>query len=167
MLLLFVISQALCRFEGNAYKTMSESWQAKTMACLMNGVSFVSRPEFNAVNPAFSFFLDRDNLCKQDLVGFIVNWATVLPLKYFVNRQRPEGYYPRWNSSFPSGHTTFCFTHAVILTHHYPELKVPMYLYATTVGFSRIYLKKHYPTDVIIGAVLGILTGYLTIKLVE
>lgn len=167
MFLIFVINQALCGFEENVYKTMSESLQAKPITCLMRGISFVSRPEFGIVNPAFSYFLGRDDLVKQDVAGFVVNWATVLPLKYFVNRQRPVTHGSRWNSSFPSGHTTFCFTHTVILTHHYPELKGPMYLYATMVGFSRIYLKKHYPTDVIAGAVLGIFTGYLVIKLVE
>ena len=73
MFLIFVISQALCGFEENAYKTLSESLQVKPIACLMKGISFVSRPEFSIVNPAFSYFLDRDDLVKQDVAGFVAN----------------------------------------------------------------------------------------------
>lgn len=146
---------------------MSESWQARPITCLMNSVSFVSKPAFNAAVPALSYFLDDEDFAEHDLIGIIANCATVLPLKYLVNRQRPDGYCSRWNSSFPSGHTTFCFTQAVIITRHYSELKVPMFLYAASVGLSRIYLKKHYPTDVIAGAILGILTGYLTVELID
>ncbi len=162
-----MLGQALCGFEENAYKAMSETWHPIPVTCLMEGVSFVSKPEFNAVIPSLAYFLDRNEFAKQDLAGVFSNVVTVFSLKYLVNRQRPDGPCPRWNSSFPSGHTTFSFTQAFIAAHHYPRFKVPLFTYAAVAGLSRIYLKKHYPSDVIAGALLGILTGYLTVELID
>ena len=53
--------------------------------------------------------------------------------------------------SFPSGHTLVCFEAASVLT---------AVVIAVLVAFSRLYLFVHYPTDVIAGAVLGILFGF-------
>jgi membrane-associated phospholipid phosphatase len=165
--LILIFSQALCNFEENIYNTISKDWQVKPVTYFMKGVSFVSTPAFDAVSPLALYICKKDTVAKHGLIGFLGNCATVFSLKYLVNRQRPEGEYSRWDSSFPSGHTTFTFSQAVIYSHHCPKLKVPLFLYAATVGFARIYLAKHYPTDVIAGAALGVLTGYLTVKLFE
>ncbi len=165
MILLFICSQALCNFEEDIYTTVSKDWQAKPVEYFMKGVSFVSSPAINAVPPAVFYFYDKKDVTKHGFIGFVGDCVTVFPLKYLVNRQRPQGEYDKWDSSFPSGHTTFAFTQAVVYSHHYPKMKLPLYLYATVVGFSRIYLGEHYPTDVIGGAALGLLTGYLTVKL--
>ena len=167
MIIFFIFSQALCDFEENTYRMVAENWQAKPVTCLMQGVSFVSEPEFNAAVPSLAFFLGKDEFAKHDLVGFCTNIITVFPLKYLVNRTRPAGPCSRWDSSFPSGHATFGFTQAVIIAHHYPEFRIPVFTYATIVGLSRIYLKKHYPSDILAGALLGIITGYLTVELID
>lgn len=167
MVILFIIGQALCGFEENTYRTIAEDWQVKPVTFLMQGFSFVSEPEFNSAVPSLAYFLERNDFAKHDLVGFCTNIVTVFPLKYIVNRTRPDGKCSRWDSSFPSGHTTFSFTQAFITAHYFPEFRVPVFTYAAVVGFSRIYLKKHYPSDVIAGALLGILTGYLAVELVD
>lgn len=167
MIWLLLCSQALCDFEGNVYTTISKNWQSKPINYFMQGVGFVSSPTIDILPPAIFYFADKKDVAKHGFVGFIGNCVTVLPLKYLINRQRPDGEHSRWNSSFPSGHTTFTFSQAIIYSHHYPNIRIPLYLYAITVGFSRIYLGKHYPTDVIGGALLGLLTGYLTIKLCD
>jgi len=167
MLILFILSQALCTFEENVYKVMSENWNVKPVTCFMKSVSFVAEPEFSAAVPSLAYFLDQNEFAEHDMVGVLADIVTVFPLKYLVNRQRPDGPCSRWNSSFPSGHATFSFTQAFIAAHHYPDLRIPLFTYATVVGISRIYLKKHYPSDIIAGAILGILTGYLTVELVD
>ena len=59
--------------------------------------------------------------------------------------------------SFPSGHATVSFACATILTFAIPRLVVPLYALAALVAFSRVYVGVHYPSDVVVGAVLGIL----------
>ncbi|MBR6801353.1 MAG: phosphatase PAP2 family protein [Eubacteriaceae bacterium] len=59
--------------------------------------------------------------------------------------------------SMPSGHTMMSFVCAEILGRNIPKSKIPAYAAAVLMGLSRIYLLVHYPSDVIVGAALGIL----------
>ena len=59
--------------------------------------------------------------------------------------------------SFPSGHATVSFACATILTFALPRLAVPFYALAALIAFSRVYVGVHYPSDVVVGAVLGTL----------
>lgn len=76
-------------------------------------------------------------------------------LKNAVNRPRPEGETDRSNSSFPSGHATGAFALATVFGHEYPKLAIPCYAAATGIALSRIYLGRHYPSDVLAGAIIG------------
>lgn len=65
--------------------------------------------------------------------------------------------------SFPSGHTLHCFIVATVLMYYDKRLGVPALVMAVLVGFSRLYLYVHFPTDVIAGAAIGIGIGILTV----
>ncbi len=164
-MLLFICSQALCNLEEDIYTTISRDWQTKPLEYFTQGVSYISSPMFNVLPPGILYLCEKRDIAKHGMIGFIGNCVTVLPLKYVINRERPNDDHGRWDSSFPSGHTTFAFTQAVVYSHHCPQIKFPLFLYAGIVGFSRIYQGDHYPTDVIGGAALGLLTGYLAIKI--
>ena len=74
--------------------------------------------------------------------------------KELVRRQRPNGSSHR---SFPSGHTSITFAVAEITRQLYGNAaSVPFYLLATNTALSRIHDNKHYPSDVVAGAGLGI-----------
>ncbi len=88
-------------------------------------------------------------------------------MKYTINRERPYDKHPDiipfsrdFTASFPSGHTTSAFATATTLTILKPEwyVIIPAYGYAVLVGYSRMHLGMHYPSDVIIGALVG--TGF-------
>ena len=72
---------------------------------------------------------------------------------------KPKGF------SFPSGHTFSSFAAATSIFIYHKEIgKIALFL-AALIGFSRLYLFVHYPSDVLAGAILGILTAVVLSKL--
>ena len=70
--------------------------------------------------------------------------------------------------SFPSGHTSSSFAAAAVFYRHLPKkLGFPAVILAGLIGFSRLYVGVHYPTDVIAGVLMGILLSYLAEYLVN
>jgi len=99
-------------------------------------------------------------------VGFI--------LKKAVDKDRPyvthpyiKNYREFSGSSFPSGSTALAFSTATSLSLSYPKwyVIVPSALYACTVGYSRLHLGAHYPSDVFAGTALGIGSAFASRKL--
>lgn len=104
-------------------------------------------------------------------VGIALNTAIAVGAKYAINRNRPYVNYPEIipiekeiTPSMPSGHTASAFNVATSLTLFYPKwyVAVPAYTWATGVGYSRMYLGVHYPSDVLVGALVGSGTAWLT-----
>ena len=116
------------------------------------------------------------------ILALILSSIAVGVLKYVVSEPRPFvtlenvrvltdealGYY----TSFPSGHTSGSFAFAVVVGLKYRirylgnlRLIYPLLIYAVVVGFSRIYIGVHYPFDVIVGAVIGVISAVIVLKL--
>ncbi|MFP5041224.1 phosphatase PAP2 family protein [Parasediminibacterium sp. JCM 36343] len=109
-----------------------------------------------------------------EIVGALaVNTVIAQGMKYAINRNRPYTKYPdiihpydasEEGKSFPSGHTSTAFALATSLSIEYKKwyVVVPAYAYAASVGYSRLYLGEHYPTDVLAGAAIGAGSAYLS-----
>lgn len=105
---------------------------------------------------------------KSLLIGLISSGVAVQILKHLFGRARPSvtfdtvfigpsvkyGY-----DSFPSGHTTMAFCFAFILSEYFPRYRSAFYLFAVIVGLYRIDGLSHFPSDVMAGALLGIIVG--------
>lgn len=94
-------------------------------------------------------------------ISLLGSAAVTTGLKYAINRERPTPPTERRNSSFPSGHAAAAFAAAAVFGDCYPRLAVPAYLFAGSVAYSRLYLRRHYPSDVVAGALIGILSAHL------
>ncbi len=67
----------------------------------------------------------------------------------------------RFNSSFPSAHSTLSWAAASVFAHEYPGWLSQLVVYggATAVSLSRVTARQHFPSDVLVGSVTGWLTG--------
>jgi undecaprenyl-diphosphatase len=61
--------------------------------------------------------------------------------------------------SFPSGHAATSFACATVLAVLVPRVRIPAFVLAAAIGYSRLYVGVHYPLDVLAGAVLGVGVG--------
>jgi len=102
-------------------------------------------------------------------VGGVITQA----LKYSINRPRPAvtyadiiAYEGEKTLSFPSGHTSLAFSTVTAVCLKYPKwyVIVPSCLWAGSVGYSRMNLGVHYPSDVLAGALLGAGSAFVTYK---
>ena len=106
------------------------------------------------------------------LLAFIISGAAVNILKLLVHRARPYTPDPRpdtWlgyvhNSafqSFPSAESATTFAVAFTLMGWYPALRWPLTVIALCVGVGRVLVGGHHPSDVMAGAILGVVVARL------
>ncbi len=124
----------------------------------------------------FSFFPDTRELGKAIVFALILHIILChFLLKNLIARPRPEfanqlsinkSKNPKKDYSFPSGHTCSSFI-AVSLFYLFGITGFYFVLFfALSVSFSRIYLGEHYPSDVLAGAIIGIVLGFLSFAII-
>ncbi|MCZ6679552.1 MAG: phosphatase PAP2 family protein, partial [Candidatus Poribacteria bacterium] len=92
--------------------------------------------------------------------AFIGTGVVVFGMKEVIRRKRPLDEQVG-DPSLPSGHTAFAFAVATVLGDRYPKFRIPLYVGAGLVGISRVYLGRHYASDVVAGAAVGTITSTL------
>jgi membrane-associated phospholipid phosphatase len=119
---------------------------------------------------------DDDMLKSAIYIGVSIGVGGVITqaMKYSFNRPRPItqsypnfiAYEPETTLSFPSGHVSLAFSTATALCLKYPKwyVIVPSALWASSVGYSRMNLGVHYPSDVLVGAIVGAGSAFVTYK---
>jgi len=111
------------------------------------------------------YFFLNDWLIKSMILEHIF-WRErpylILPQEIFANGESWQ------DSSFPSGHLAITLALITLFIYYYRRFWVWMagILLAILMAFSRIHNGMHYPSDVLAGAVLGILYGFLAIFII-
>jgi undecaprenyl-diphosphatase len=107
------------------------------------------------------------------LLAFAVERVVYWVIKNSLKRERPAEALPDFKShiiasdefSFPSGHTSAAFLFVTLLAFHFGPALVLLYPWAMAVAMSRVYLGVHFPTDTVMGAVLGSSLAFTTASL--
>ena len=119
-------------------------------------------------------FIQNDKSLKNKgyYIGATLLTSAVLTttLKFAIDRDRPFVTYPdiqkltgAGSPSFPSGHTSEAFATATSISLAFPKWYViaPSFLWASAAGYSRMHLGVHYPSDVLVGALIGSSSAWL------
>jgi undecaprenyl-diphosphatase len=109
------------------------------------------------------------------LLGSLLADLLSLVIRYAIGRDRPPIDYPDPvplvrlpdTPAFPSGHAATSFAAAALLSWLTPLPKVPLFVLAGLIAFSRVYVGVHYPLDAIGGALLGLAVATALRRLVE
>jgi undecaprenyl-diphosphatase len=150
----------------------------KALALAMPWVSHTANGYYYPAAPVILYLFNPSIACSFLLAGMVA-FAIELPVyklvKKGVKRHRPFECIagidwricPSDEFSFPSGHTAAAFVMATLISYFFPIIALPAITWALAVGFSRVYLGVHYPSDILAGLILGVfsaLAGLLVIN---
>ncbi|MCF7971907.1 MAG: phosphatase PAP2 family protein [Methylococcaceae bacterium] len=113
----------------------------------------------------------ENQLLQTILLALLIERPLYFVLKNGFKRNRPEAALADFTSiitpsdkfSFPSGHTSAAFLMATLLGFFMPSVAIPLYCWAALVGFSRVVLGVHFPTDILVGVILGVSTAFFSL----
>jgi len=117
---------------------------------------------------------ELEGLSSVALQSMLTSGALVMALKLAFHRERPEEQlsldpyrfngpsFSRDNLSFPSGHSVIAFSAAASISRYYGDIwyvSLPLYTAAGLTAWQRVFDQKHWPSDVLTGALIGIFVG--------
>jgi undecaprenyl-diphosphatase len=91
---------------------------------------------------------------------------TLRPRPFNVHQQISLRSIPLDQFSFPSGHTLHAVIFTLVATHYYPMLSLGLIPFTILIGLSRPILGLHYPSDVLVGALIGILISVISFSII-
>jgi undecaprenyl-diphosphatase len=115
---------------------------------------------------AFLFCVALIMITASDQTGFRLlkeYFARPRPFRALPGVLLPVGESGTW--SFPSNHAINNVAAAVFFSSVFPRYKIALFIAASLVALSRVYCGLHYPSDIIGGAMIGLLFGYVFVRL--
>lgn len=121
----------------------------------------------------FIFFWKKWKIIAQSfLAGIISRFGITEIIRFFWERSRP---FVENNvnliishdatGSFPSGHAAFYFAIATVVYFYNKKLGILFFIASFLMGVSRVFVGVHWPLDIVAGAVVGIFSGWIIVKL--
>lgn len=116
-------------------------------------------------------FIDKGRLDKFEMMVESIKAATAqypeMAAEWLAKYQYPDFVEKLTSFSFPSGHTSSAFAACAAILYLNRKIGIPAMVFAALMGFSRIYVEVHYCTDVIGGAVVGIIYAAIGVLLAK
>ena len=103
-------------------------------------------------------------VARHALYALVPTNAVVELTKWTVDRHRPEGSHKRSNASFPSSHAANAMAVAGVLGWHWRRAAPFLWGLGLTVAWSRVYLNRHFLSDIVIGALIGLAFAWLVTR---
>lgn len=164
-------------FDCRVVQRLFASNHRRLMTPMMVGLSRSANGYLYILLIAFLFLVDGElglSAFSRAFIGFAIELPVYFILKRLIKRPRPFQRMkniafvipPPDHFSFPSGHTAAAFLMAMILSAVFPGLLIPSLLWATAVGFSRVYVGVHYPTDIFAGMAMGLLIAVIPLWII-
>lgn len=108
-------------------------------------------------------------LTLYSIIFVFLSWMFTVCLKQIIKRPRPKDVDPNVKhkvkanfKAFPSGHATIMFSIcSVLFMLGMTNLLYSFGVFASLVSFSRIYLGAHYPSDILVGIIIGIVGPFI------
>lgn len=153
-----LINAGIYRYLASVSRYISRTGDGQLYVLLGAGIYFIGGLE--------------SNFLQTLLLAFVIERPVYFILKNSFKRNRPQAALKDFNSlvipsdqfSFPSGHTSAAFMVAAITGFYIPVLLLPLLLWAVLVGFSRVVLGVHFPTDTLMGMVLGVSVAMISLN---
>lgn len=150
---------------------IQEKTKCKTLDTIMPWISFSANGGLIWFTLLFAFYINGEKQIALAMLYALTIEAVIcnILLKPTVKRIRPcdvQKDYPLLikrpkDYSFPSGHTGASFACVSVLLLFHSILWLPFGIVACLIAFSRLYLYVHYPSDVIAGMIIGILSSLI------
>lgn len=166
------MKKSLKKFDDFFIKIINMKMKTRHLDSFMYRFTKLGGVVFTSLFVLFTMFFGINNIRYigfEILVSLMICQSIVYSLKSILSRERPYKIVEHLNTfgidlkdySFPSGHTAASFTIATTISLNIPHLSIYVFIFAITIGISRIYLGVHYPTDVAAGIIMGVTTSYL------
>ena len=156
-----------------AFRVFSSGSASGTLARLAKVVSFSGDGYLYLLTPVFLLVFDFSQISKFVQIAisaFAAERLIYAVMKNGLKRRRPANIVSNYQSvieagdefSFPSGHTSAAFLIVSLLVLFYGPVFAIFYFWAGSVALSRLVLGVHFPTDVLVGSLLGSSIAYLS-----
>lgn len=157
-------------FDTKLFRFLNKSIKCKTLDFLMPIFTHIAGFSVTVGLCLFLMIFIPTIPGKTIIASVFFAQASAQSIKLVVKRLRPHIKLPdvnifaklmHYDPSFPSAHTATIVSLSTAIVAKVPWLSLPCSVLCLCVAISRIYLGQHYPFDVVIGAILGLIAGTL------
>ncbi|WP_368655201.1 phosphatase PAP2 family protein [Ornithinibacillus sp. 4-3] len=170
--------ESLYEIDCRIFRSINKHHHHKILNKFFRTITHLGGPVFTITFVCMLFFFTNGTLKMTALASAISLTISHLPVavtKKLYPRQRPYLVLTQINvlanplkdHSFPSGHTTAIFSIVTPFILSFPTWAALFIIIGLLVGISRIFLGLHYPSDVMVGIILGSGSGIISYAIVQ